>query len=114
MNPISVWNNNSQVRVYRKQADLTAPTPSHAWIFIDENPWAINDGFFVCDPTQNRWVDVPATYHNGSGGLSYADGHCETKKWRDRNVLNAHGTDVARDQGSKDLYWLQERSTVKQ
>jgi len=114
MNPISVWNNNSQVRVYRKQADLTAPTPSQAWIFIDENPWAINDGFFVCDPTQSRWPDVPATYHNGSGGLSYADGHCEVKKWRDRNVLSAQKNDVDMDASSKDLYWLQERSTVKQ
>ena len=113
MNPISVWNN-TQVRIYRKQADLTVPTPSQAWIFIDENPWAINDGFFVCDPTQNKWVDVPATYHNGSGGLSYADGHCETKKWRDQKVLNAHGTDLPKDPGSTDLYWLQERSTVKQ
>jgi prepilin-type N-terminal cleavage/methylation domain-containing protein/prepilin-type processing-associated H-X9-DG protein len=113
MNPIEVWNN-TPVRVYRKQVDITLPTPSMAWVLIDENPWTINDGFFVCDPTQNKWVDVPATYHNGAGGLSYADGHCEVKKWRDRNVLNAHSTDVAADSGSNDLLWLQERSTVKQ
>jgi len=114
MNPISVWNNNTQVRIYRKQTDITTPTPSQAWIFIDENPWTVNDAHFVCDPTQGNWVDVPATYHNGSGGLSFADGHCEVKKWRDRNVLNAHSTGVPMDTSSKDLYWLQERSTVKQ
>ena len=114
MNPISVWNNNTHVRIYRKQADLTAPVPSMAWIFIDENPWTINDGHFVCDPTQLLWVDVPATYHNGSGGLSFADGHCEIKKWRDKNVLSAHASNVPRDPVSTDLFWLQERSTVKQ
>lgn len=114
MNPITVWNNNTQVRIYRKQAHLITPAPSMAWIFIDENPWTINDGHFVCDPTASNWVDVPASYHNGSGGLSYADGHCEAKKWRDRNLLNAHATGVARDTECTDLYWLQERSTVKQ
>ena len=113
MNPISVWNN-TKVRVYRKQVDISAPSPSMAWVFIDENPWAINDGHFVCDPTQNKWVDVPATYHNGAGGLSFADGHCEIKKWRDGNVLNARSTGVAADTGSGDLVWLQLRSTVKQ
>lgn len=113
MNPITVWNN-TKVRIYRKQADLTAPIPSKAWIFIDENPWAINDAHFVCDPTQNKWVDVPATYHNGAGGLSYADGHCEVKKWRDRNVLSAQKTDISPDPSSTDLLWLQERSTVKE
>ncbi len=113
MNPITVWNN-AKVRVYRKQADINAPSPSMAWVFIDENPWTINDGHFVCDPTQNNWVDVPATYHNGAGGLSYADGHCEVKKWRDRNVLNARSTNIPADPGSNDLLWLQQRSTVKQ
>jgi prepilin-type N-terminal cleavage/methylation domain-containing protein/prepilin-type processing-associated H-X9-DG protein len=114
MNPISVWNNNTHVRVYRKEADLTAPVPSMAWVFIDENPWAINDGHFVCDPTQITWVDIPATYHNGAGGVSFADGHCETKKWRDKYILKAQSTGVPADSGSTDLFWLQERSTVKQ
>jgi prepilin-type processing-associated H-X9-DG protein len=114
MNPISVWNNNTQVRIYRKQADVSARSPSVAWIFIDENPWTINDGCFVCDPTQNNWVDVPATYHNGAGGMSYADGHCEVKQWRYRNVLNAQSTGVGADPNCADLPWLQDRSTVKQ
>ena len=114
MDPITICNNNTQVRIYRKLADITAPSPSMAFIFIDENPWTINDGHFVSDPTQTHWVDVPATYHNGAGGLSFADGHCELKKWRDRNVLGAQSTDVAADPNSTDLLWLQGRSTVKQ
>ena len=112
MNPITLWYDRP-VLVFRKLGNINTPAPSMAWVFIDENPWAINDGHFICDPTANNWVDVPATYHNGSGGLSYADGHCEVKKWRDRNVLNAHGNNVAADTGSTDLGWLQQRSTVK-
>jgi prepilin-type N-terminal cleavage/methylation domain-containing protein len=113
MNPITVWNNRP-VRIYRKQSDIIAPGPSMAWVFIDENPWTINDGHFVCDPTVSNWVDVPATYHNGAGGVTYADGHGEIKRWRDKNVLNARAAGVTADSKVSDLAWLQERSTVKQ
>jgi prepilin-type processing-associated H-X9-DG protein len=27
--------------------------------------------------------DVPASYHNGAGGLSFVDGHAEIKRWLD-------------------------------
>jgi prepilin-type N-terminal cleavage/methylation domain-containing protein len=114
MNPITVWYN-KPVRIYRKLANITAPVPAMAWIFIDENPWTINDGHFVCDPTTaNSWVDVPATYHNGAGGVSYADGHGEIKRWRDKNVLTARTAGVPADPKVSDLAWLQERSTIKQ
>ena len=26
-------------------------------------------------------MDVPATYHNGAGGIAFADGHSEIHKW---------------------------------
>jgi prepilin-type N-terminal cleavage/methylation domain-containing protein/prepilin-type processing-associated H-X9-DG protein len=112
MSPIQVWNN-TPVRVFRKQTDIVAPTPAQAWVFIDENPWTINDGHFVCDPTQTKWVDVPASYHNNAGGLSFADGHAEIRRWRDKNVLSARGNDVPADAACPDLNWLQERSTTK-
>jgi len=120
MNPISGWNQSmgysgaTALREFRKQVDIVAPTPSKCWVLIDENPNSINDGWFVCDPNQaTKWVDVPATYHCGSGGLSFADGHAEIKKWRDRNVLNATTTDVPKDTASDDLLWLQERTTSR-
>ena len=82
-------------------------------MFIDENPNAINDGFFVNDPTRNMWIDVPASYHGEAGGLSFADGHAEIKKWSDQNMINATRTDIRPDPGSKDLQWLQRRSTSR-
>ena len=30
---------------------------------------------------------MPALYHNGASGLSFADGHAEIKKWIDADTL---------------------------
>jgi prepilin-type processing-associated H-X9-DG protein len=84
-------------------------------VLLDENPVRINDGYLVCDPNASAWFDVPASYHAGAGGLSFADGHAEIKRWRDINVLNCTSTaaSVPAD-ASGDLQWLQERSTILQ
>ena len=121
MNPIRDWNSTkgytgaSALRVFRKQADINAPSPANCWVLIDENPVSINDGFFVCDPNlKDSWPDVPASYHNGAGGLSFADGHSEIKKWKDKNVLNLAAPPAAKDPSSTDLQWLQDRTTSRQ
>ena len=121
MNPIRDWNSikgysgaNAQ-RVFRKQTDINVPSPANCWVLIDENPASINDGWFVCDPNmKDSWPDVPASYHNGAGGLSFADGHCEIKKWKDKNVLNLAVPPAAKDPASTDLPWLQDRTTSLQ
>lgn len=113
MNPQNAWGGG---RVYRRATDIVDPSPAMCWVLIDENPWSINDGWFVCDPNQpGTWVDVPATYHNNAGGLSFADGHAEIRKWHDKNVLKAGGTGVPRDTTdlANDLNWLILRSTRK-
>jgi prepilin-type N-terminal cleavage/methylation domain-containing protein/prepilin-type processing-associated H-X9-DG protein len=119
MNPLKSWNavipyNGPRLlRDFRKLADIGGPGPSQCWVFIDENPNSINDGWFVCDPNQpNKWVDIPASYHGNAGGLSFADGHAEIKKWRDQKMINAQSTDILRDPNSTDLAWFQERSTT--
>ncbi|HEY1789422.1 MAG TPA: prepilin-type N-terminal cleavage/methylation domain-containing protein [Verrucomicrobiae bacterium] len=120
MNPLETWNDvigyigTGRLRVFRKQNELVGPRPDMAWVFIDENPNSINDGWFVCDPNNNQlWYDIPATYHNNAGGLSYADGHAEIKVWRDPNVLHATANNVGRDPAIPDLSWLQQRSSSK-
>jgi prepilin-type N-terminal cleavage/methylation domain-containing protein len=118
MNPLKSWNEvipysgAKLLRVFRKQGDIRNPGPSQCWVFIDENPNSINDGWFAADPNQpNKWVDIPASYHGTAGGLSFADGHAEIKKWRDSKMINAQNTDILRDPSSTDLAWLHERST---
>jgi prepilin-type processing-associated H-X9-DG protein len=65
-------------KTYRKQGDFVLG-PSMTWVTIDENPVSINDGWFVHE-SKTSFVDYPASYHNGAGGLSFADGHSEIKK----------------------------------
>ncbi len=120
MNPLKSWNDiipysgSMKLQDFRKQTDIRSPSPSQCWVFIDENPNSINDGWFICDPNQpNKWVDIPASYHNSAGGLSFADGHAEIKKWRDAKMINAKTTDILRDPGSDNLAWLIERSSSK-
>jgi prepilin-type N-terminal cleavage/methylation domain-containing protein/prepilin-type processing-associated H-X9-DG protein len=114
MNPIEVWNNmDSQLVIFRKRSAVAKPSPSEAFVFIDENPYTINDGFFVCDPTLSKRKDTPASYHGESGSLSFADGHAEIKKWRDQGLIKATGYDASPKDGGTDLRWLQDRSTVR-
>jgi prepilin-type N-terminal cleavage/methylation domain-containing protein/prepilin-type processing-associated H-X9-DG protein len=119
MNPIDSWNTQGgnhpgKVKEFRKQADINNPSPSMAFVFIDENPWGIDDGFFVCDPVKPVWINIPASYHNGAGGLSFADGHAEIKKWKDNAVLGCSAPPplgVQQDAATGNLVWLQERSS---
>lgn len=89
--------------------------PSQYWMYIDENPYSINDGWFVCSlNTPTTWWDIPASYHDKAGGLSFADGHAEIKQWTDSSVLNlksAPSPSVYFDLNSGDLEWLRTRTS---
>ena len=74
---------------YRQFVKLNSvPVPSDMFVFIDEHPDSINDGYIINNanpniaawPNQN-WNDLPASYHNGACGVTFADGHSETHKW---------------------------------
>ena len=71
-------------RTFGKDSDFV--NASQTWVFIDEHDQSINDAGFghPCTPpgVTVRWVDFPATYHNKAGGLCFADGHSEIKKWK--------------------------------
>jgi len=61
------------------------PRPSETWVALDEHPDSINDATFMFDPGRPPnlyvWRDLPASYHNGAAGMSFADGHSEIHKW---------------------------------
>jgi len=65
----------------KKATDFVFQGPAETWVFVDEHPDSMNDaGFF--NPHNNQMVDIPATYHNGACGFSFADGHSEIHKWK--------------------------------
>jgi len=57
------------------------PQPSQIFVFLDEHPDSINDGYFLNKADYQEWVDLPASYHNGSAAFSFADGHSESHRW---------------------------------
>src|SRR5690349_21226264 len=57
------------------------PDPSGIFVFMDEHPDTINDGFFVNKLTDPTWGNVPGSYHNRGANLSFADGHTEMRRW---------------------------------
>jgi prepilin-type processing-associated H-X9-DG protein/prepilin-type N-terminal cleavage/methylation domain-containing protein len=107
---------NGQCFNFKRLADVPLKMPYGAFVFIDENPATINDGFFVEDPSKpTQWVDSPAHYHNQGGNLSFADGHAEGKRWTDRGVLSGQSggaSGFSADPNSSDLSWLQARTTI--
>src|SRR5262245_51338368 len=54
-----------------KSSDITRA--AGIFVFIDEHPDTINDGFFMNRLEQNTWGNLPASSHNGAANLSYAD-----------------------------------------
>ena len=102
---------------YDKMSDIVNPPPTKLWVFVDEHPDSINDGWMITDVTNpNTWVDLPASYHNRACGFSFADGHAEIKKW----VENSTIVPVKKIQfngfsapNSRDTKWIIERSTAK-
>jgi len=119
---IAPYANITTVISYYKESQLVRPGAANLWVFIDENPISINDGSFICSPQINQWIDCPASYHNNAGGITYADGHSEIKRWRDPTVLKGWAPPtiqpgnpgfVRLDPGNpSDLGFLQPISTV--
>jgi prepilin-type N-terminal cleavage/methylation domain-containing protein/prepilin-type processing-associated H-X9-DG protein len=59
----------------------TVPKPANTWLFLDEHPDSINDGFFDDDPANTAWTDIPSSLHAGGCGFSFADGHAQLRMW---------------------------------
>jgi prepilin-type N-terminal cleavage/methylation domain-containing protein/prepilin-type processing-associated H-X9-DG protein len=60
------------------------PLPYKIFIFLDEHPDSINDGYFLDKRPypDKEWIDLPASYHNGGASFSFADGHSEMHHWQ--------------------------------
>lgn len=112
-------------RIYKKTSDLVEPGPTGTWILMDEREDSMNDGEMVVGmtgypdkPRQWKIVDYPASYHNNAGGLSFADGHSEIKKWTDPRTMPAlvKGKLIplnVQSPNNLDALWLMDRSTRK-
>jgi prepilin-type N-terminal cleavage/methylation domain-containing protein/prepilin-type processing-associated H-X9-DG protein len=105
---------NTAFKNFRKTTDFIGLGPSDAFVFLDENPASLDDGFFYIIESINPNAlslneNHPAVNHGKSSSLSFADGHAELHKWHDVFLtinLSAAPT------GSDNL-WLTSHATVK-
>jgi len=112
-----VWSNpqgNSHYPPYRKSANIKSP--ANCFVFLDEREDSINDGTFFSKPDQRGYlIDIPASYHGGAGGFSFADGHSEIHKWFSewiRQPIQAHTINNHLLTGSEivDADWLDQNA----
>jgi prepilin-type N-terminal cleavage/methylation domain-containing protein/prepilin-type processing-associated H-X9-DG protein len=73
------------LRAYNKSTDLTNPKPVDLFVFAEEHPDSINDGWMNVVAAGGlgspRWEDLPASFHGKKTNFSFADGHSESHKW---------------------------------
>ena len=113
-----------------KQSDLANPGPAKVFVFLDMREDSIDMGNFATSmagwpdqPESYQFLDLPGFQHHLAGGLSFADGHAEIKKWRDAKIIEALNvsfvanpgpyTSTPRQTPPIDLNWLSERSTAR-
>jgi prepilin-type N-terminal cleavage/methylation domain-containing protein/prepilin-type processing-associated H-X9-DG protein len=77
--------NNTNCEQFLLESDFK--DTSSIYVFLDEHPDSINDGYFLAVPNTNAWIDMPGSYHNGGGSFSFADGHTEIHRWKDASTI---------------------------
>jgi len=100
---------------FLKTADFLRP--AHTFVFVEEHPDTINDGFFVDQWDGGTWMNLPASYHNGAVNLTFADGHQERHRWAVPDTVRpARPGGVGGDFAAvprTDFEWLKERAGAK-
>ncbi|MGI8967246.1 MAG: hypothetical protein ACR2H1_14325, partial [Limisphaerales bacterium] len=98
--------------VFKYENQIQKPSPSQAWVFIDEHERSINDGWFAVDMKGNRGLlDAPATRHNNAYGITFADGHSEIWKLKDRRSTHWSSLPISNKPTNEDWVKLSAAST---
>lgn len=94
------------------------PSPARLFVFIEEHPDSVDDGYFLNNPYVPEWHDLPASYHNGAANLTFADGHAERRRWQDPSTKpparpDAAGLPLRLPAGERaDFNWLMDRTSL--
>ena len=104
-------------RQFFNSSELIAP--SDTFLFIDEHPDTLNDGFFMNRFHEFKWGNLPGSFHQGAASLSFTDGHFEPHRWQVRGPTGTtrpplrgavNGSFEANPR--TDFEWLRDHSSV--
>jgi prepilin-type N-terminal cleavage/methylation domain-containing protein/prepilin-type processing-associated H-X9-DG protein len=98
-------------RVFTKYSDWGGGRlgASDCFVFLDENPQSLNDGWFLYHESGNPPTvnDTPASNHGRYSSFSFADGHAEPHEWHDAFLQ----TSPPGSPGGTDTMWLAQHGT---
>jgi prepilin-type N-terminal cleavage/methylation domain-containing protein len=102
---------------YSRESDLKAPiTPDEGFVFCEENPNTINDGYLQVSVLTSKpgFPDVPAAYLGGACAFSFGDGHAEVHQWRTGTLITAKGPwpNLINGNQNADWQWLSSHAAV--
>lgn len=111
--------NSSRYWTFYKMSELSQGSPSQIFTFLDQNPATLCHSAFVVHlgALEGLYYHVPSSEHRGSGVIAFADGHVETRKWKDPLEFHAEkrpfpGHFGMYFHGNRDLPWLKERASM--
>ena len=108
--------NNPAYIQYLKMSDFL--DAAKIFVFIEEHPDSINDGYFLNKVYSPGWHDLPASYHGGAANLVYGDGHAEVRRWQGESTKAPPKPDVVElpmtvaGKDKDDFKWLLNRTTT--
>ena len=96
-------------KTFKKSTDFGGKlNATGAFVYLDENPASLNDGWFWFSPDGNSVRDAPAVNHGNSSSFSFADGHVELHKW---NNVFLHYSQTGPATSGSDTMWLAQHGT---
>lgn len=80
-------------RTVTKVSHITDPPPVNASVFLDEDEFSIQNGAIGIQPIHTgifqHW-NLVASRHLYGSGISFADGHSEHYRWKDKWIREGH------------------------
>lgn len=117
MNSDVDWVQGTAYPNYTRLSAITKPQPSANLVFIDENIYTIDDGYFAIPVGTNPslFQNAPAARHNNGGVLSFADGHTELWRWLEPTTRLIKSVNYTSPKGAndRDLRRLQDAILLK-
>jgi prepilin-type processing-associated H-X9-DG protein len=113
-------------RLYSQRTDIVVPAKT--FTFADEHPDSINDSVLqvactgaqpIDPPSAAQIIDFPASWHNGGGSFSFADGRAEMHKWVGHIIkpptfyIGTIPLNVTAGDSYVDVRWLAANTTVR-
>jgi len=95
------------------------PRPTDIFVFAEEHPDSINDGYFLNKFYVTHWIDLPASEHDSSAPFAFADGHAQLHRWASESTQRPYQPDAVpypfqvNANDTEDLNWVMTRTSIK-